>query len=107
MTTVLPLPVAIFSATRGRPSLCVGVLGLEPAAEVGLAVPPGDLGQEDRRLGGLALAEQHPVLAGGVGPVLEQLAGDRRDAGVAAGPPQLDLAADVVDQRVRPRAARR
>jgi hypothetical protein len=63
MTTVLPEPVAILRAMRG--ALVVGgvVKSAEPAAEVGLAVAARHLGQEDRRLGGLPLAEQHRLLA--------------------------------------------
>src|SRR3546814_1161747 len=48
-----------------------------------------------------SLAEQHPVLPLGVGPVQQQLAGDRDDAVVAAGPPRLHPGPDVVDQRVQ------
>ena len=43
----------------------------------------GDLGQVDRRLGGLELAEEEPPLAVLAAPVLEQVAGDRRDVRVA------------------------
>ena len=78
------------------------VLGLEPLAPVGVAVRAArDLGQEDRRLGRFALREDDAVLASRVGPVLEQLAGDRRDAGVLTVPaPLLDVAPDLVDQLV-------
>jgi hypothetical protein len=37
--------------------------GVELAAPVAVAVPAGDLGQEDRSLDGLALAEEDLVLA--------------------------------------------
>ena len=90
ITIVLPVPVAILSADAGQAGVVLGVERLEAGAEVGLAVPPRHLGQVDRRLGRLALAEQHPVLASGVGPVEQQLAGHRGDAVVVAGPPQLD-----------------
>ncbi len=78
------------------------VLGVEAPAIVGGAVPAGDLGQEDRGLGSLALAEQHRVVARRRlgGPVRQQLARVRRHAIPVARPPPLDLAADVVDQRV-------
>ena len=67
----------------------------------------GDLSQEDRRLSRFPLTEQHPVVARRIGPVLEQLAGVRGHSRVAAGPPQLNLAPDVIDQRVhRPALAR-
>ena len=103
ITTVLPVPVAIFRATRGRPVVVRRVLGLEPArASRASPCRPGDLGEEDRRLGRLALAEQDAVPRARrlAAQCCEQLAGDRRDAAVVAGAPPLDLAADVVDQRV-------
>ena len=78
------------------------VLGFEPAPVVGGAVAAGDLGEEDRRLRRLALAEQHRLVAvrRPGSPVGQQLAGVRGDAVPVAGTPPLDLAADVVDQRV-------
>ena len=64
-----------------KPVVVSLVLGLEPPAPVGVTmVPSSHLGEEDRRLGRLALREDHAVLAILVGPVLEQLTGDRRDA---------------------------
>jgi hypothetical protein len=64
-------------------------------------VPSRDLGEEDRRLGRLALREYHAVLAILVGPVLEQLAGDRRDAAVLTiTTPPRDVPPDLVDQLV-------
>src|SRR5207244_3722275 len=78
------------------------VLGLDAGAEIGRALPAGHLGQEDRRLSRLALAVEDRVFTLGRArrPVLEQLAGNGRDAGIAAGPPAVDLEADVVDERV-------
>ena len=78
------------------------VLGLEAAPVVSGAVAAGDLGQEDRRLGSLPLAEEDRLVTGRRAgrPVGEQLAGVRRDAVPVARAPALDLAADVVDQRV-------
>lgn len=60
------------------------------------------LGQIDRRLGGLPLAEQHRSsrLPVGARPVLQQLAAHRRHPRVAAVAPQLHPLADIVDQRV-------
>ena len=40
------------------------VLWFEPPPVVGRAVPPRNLGEEDRCLGGLPLAEQHGIVAG-------------------------------------------
>ena len=62
----------------------------------------GDLGEEDRGLGGLPLAEQDRLVTIGRlgGPVGEQLARVGGDAVPVARTPPLDLAADVVDQRV-------
>ena len=50
-----------------------GVLVLDLSAPVLVTVPASDLGEEDRGLGRLALTEQDPVLAVGVGPVLRSL----------------------------------
>ena len=78
ITTVLPVPVAIFRPTRGRPALCSALTGSRRRAVVGRAVPPGDLGQEDRCLGRLALAEEDRILAvGSRSPVGEELAACR------------------------------
>ena len=46
-----------------QPVVVESVLRLEPPAVVGRAVAAGDLGEEDRRLGRLALAEQHRLVA--------------------------------------------
>src|SRR5207248_1352713 len=72
------------------------------AAPVGVPmVPSRDLGEEDRRLGRLALRKDDAVLAILVGPVLEQLAGDRRDAAVPTiATPLRDVPPDLVDQLV-------
>jgi len=83
-----------------EPGVVVGVGVVEPAPPVGIAVSTGDLGQEDRGFRCLALAVEYAVLPGRVGPVLEQLSRRRRDPLVVAVPPSLDLAAQVVDQRV-------
>lgn len=78
-----------------------GVDRLEAAPVVGGAVATGDLSEEDRRLGGLALAEEDGVVAMRPrSPMRQQLAGVGGDAVPVACPPALDLAADVVDQRV-------
>src|SRR5579863_4997059 len=62
----------------------------------------GDLGEEDCGLGRLPLAEQDRLVPGGRfgGPMGEQLAGVGGDAVPVIGAPDLDLAADVVDQGV-------
>jgi len=102
ITTVLPEPVAIFSAVRGSRALVNRVVLVDPTPPVGAGIVPssGDLGEEDRRLDSLALAEEHSVLATGrVRPVRQQLAGDRRDSEVRRAP-AFDRASDVVDQRV-------
>ncbi len=101
---VAALVVAVLMAKGGwgllRDSGRILLLGQQPLPVAVAAPASGDLGQEDRRLGRLPLAEQHPVLAPRVGPVLQQLAGRRGDARVAPLSPDLDLAAQVVDQRV-------
>ncbi len=76
------------------------VVGLEAGPEVGFSVASGDLGEVDGGLGRLSLTEQHAILSLRVRPVEQQLAGDRRDARVAAGAPQLDALTDVVDEGV-------
>ncbi len=78
------------------------VLRVEAPAVVGGVVPAGDLSQEDHCLGRLTLAEQHRLVARGRpgSPVREQLSGVGRHAVPVARPPELDLAAAVVDQRV-------
>ena len=98
MTTVLPEPVAILSATRGRPGLCVVVrrrAGRSRSRRRRSFV--GDLGEVDRRLERLDLAEEQRLLALRVGPVLEQARRRCRHADVAAGAPQGDPLADAVD----------
>lgn len=58
-------------------------------------MPARHLRQEDRGLSCLSLAEQHPVLAVRVRPVLQQLRADRGRAVVAALAPQVDVAPDL------------
>ncbi len=87
-------------ADARQPAVVKGVLRRDAGAEVGLAVTTRHLGHVDRRLGRLPLAEQHRVLPGGIGPVEEELAGDRSHPAVAPSPPQLDPGPDVVDQGV-------
>jgi len=85
----------------GEARVVLGVDGLEPAPVIGAAVATGDLGEEDRGFGGLALAEEDGVIAVGTGdPVREQLAGVGGGAVPVVHPPALDLQPDVVDQRV-------
>ena len=92
MTTVLPDPVAILSASRDRPALYASA----PRRRAGSSIHASptfvaDLGEVDRRLERLDLAEEQlpfPVL---VGPVLEQPARGRRHVRAsrpaASGPP--------------------
>ena len=47
----------------GQPVVVQLVLRFEPATVVGSAVPASDFGEEDRRLGGLPLAEQDRLVA--------------------------------------------
>ena len=78
------------------------VLRLKPLAPVRVRlVTSCDFGQEDRGLGGLALAEQDPVFSVRVRPMLEQLPGNRGDTGVLpVTTPLLDLPPEIVDQAV-------
>ena len=85
-----------------QPGVVSGVLRFQPGSPVGVSVPLSrDLSQEDRRLRCLSLAEQHPVLALRVRPMLQQLAADRRDPGVlSVRAPARHVSAQVVDERV-------
>lgn len=78
------------------------VLVVEPATVVDAPEPSGHPGEEDRGLGRLTLAEEGGLVAArrSSRPMSKQLAAVRRDAVVVFGPPPLDLATDVVDQRV-------
>ena len=102
ITTVLPRAGGHLQRHARQPVVVQPVLGFQPAPVVGSPVAPGDLAEEDRRLGGLPLAEQDRLVAirrlGS--PVSQQLAGVGGDAVPVTGAPPLDLAADVVDQRV-------
>ncbi len=86
-----------------------GVSNLAVLAELvldpGLAVA-GNLTEEDRGLEGLDLAEEERLLAAGLGPVGQQVAGDRRDAGVSGAPPGADMLAHAVDEVVVERLLR-
>ncbi len=62
--------------------------------------PAADLGQEDRRLGRLALGKEDPVVTVRVGPVEEQLEARGRRTLVSALAPHLDVVSDAVDERV-------
>ena len=63
MTTVLPEPVAILNARRGRPSLRRAFSARITLSALVSPMRLGRLGQVDRRLGGLDLAEEEPALA--------------------------------------------
>ena len=95
MTTVLPEPVAILNAMRGRPGFDVSLASRSVVLDPGVAVLLGDFGDVDGGFEGFDLAEEELLLAVGVGPVLEQARGGRRDADVAALAPERDAAADV------------
>ena len=106
MTVVLPAPVASFSARR----ISSGLASLFAAGEMiqePLAVPVlrRDLGQPDRRLDRLDLAEERADAAElVVPPVLEQPGGFRRHlplVGIGQGPPRVHMSPDLVDDRGR------
>ena len=106
MTVVLPAPVASFSASR----ISSGLASLLAAARWSRMRLPlcrlrRDLGQPDRRLDRLDLAEERPHAAElVVPPVLQQpgcLRGDLPLAGVRQLPPCVHVAADLVDDRGR------
>jgi len=93
----LPVPVAIFSATRGSPSLCSALILARSFPIQTSPVPRSGLGQIDRRLSGLALGEQDAVVAFAVGPVFEESSRRRGDTVVAARPPDVHPGPDRVD----------
>jgi len=63
ITTVWPAPGRHLQGQPWQAVVVQQVLRLRPAPAVDGAVPAGDLGAEDRGLRGLALAEQHRVVA--------------------------------------------
>ena len=63
MTTVLPEPVAILKAMRGRPGFEVSLAFADVVLDPGVAEFLGDLGDVDDRLQGLDLAEEELALA--------------------------------------------
>ena len=79
-----------------------GVLGgpLEVVLQPGVAVLPGHLGEVDRRLERLDLAEEEASLPALVRPVVQQAARGRGHADVAALAPARDPLADAVDEGV-------
>ena len=103
ITTVLPVPVAILRPTRGRPSLWSVVLRLEPArgsrrCRAGRRPRRGRSRSRRPRAGRRtpgrrARAAWRPSAARSLRVI-------GRDAVPVARPPELDLAADVVDERV-------
>ena len=101
MTTVLPEPVAILNAMRGSPPLCCWFSCADDVERLGVADLLGGLGQVDRGLGRLDLAEEEAALAFLGAPVVEQVARRRRDVRVLLRPPACDRLADLVDDLVR------
>ena len=99
--TVLPEPVAILNANRGRPPLWAAFSCADDVERLGVAELLGGLGQVDRGLGGLDLAEEEAALAVLVAPVGEQVARGRGDVRVALEAPAVDGLADLVDDLVR------
>ena len=101
MTTVLPEPVAIFDRDASEPRVRSVVGFSEPVLDPVVADLLGGFGQIDEGLQGFDLAEEELVLPVGVGPVLQELAGDLSDSLVSPFPPVLDLFPDAVDLVVR------
>ncbi len=77
-----------------------GILLADDIERLGVADLLGRLGQVDRGLGGLDLAEEEAPLAILVLPVGQQLAGGRGHVRVAEGAPAADRLADLVDDLV-------
>ena len=74
------------------------VVGLsEPVFDPIVADLPGCFGQVDQGLQGFDLAEEELVLPVGVGPVLQELAGDLSHSLILPFPPVLDPFPDAVD----------
>ncbi len=94
MTTVLPDPVAILKAMRGRPGFEVSFASRSVVLDPGVAVLLGDLGDVDGGLEGFDLAEEQLLLAVGVvSSIASKPGGGRRYADVSAFPPDARCAA--------------
>jgi hypothetical protein len=100
MTTILPEPVAILRAIRGRPGLDWSFASRSWFSIQGVAVLLGDLGDVDGCLQGFNLTEEELALAFRLGPILEELACRGRYAKVSPFAPQADALADAVDSLV-------
>ena len=74
ITTVLPEPVAILKAMRGRPGFDVSLASRARSRSRRRRTSWRDLGEVDRRFERLDLAEEELLLALGVGPVVESAA---------------------------------
>jgi hypothetical protein len=81
ITTVLPVPVAIFNADPRQPVVVEGVLALESPGSRAAVRPAPRRGRSPSRR--LALAEHHPVLAVGSAQCCSSLREIGRDARVA------------------------
>ena len=84
MTTVLPEPVAILKAIRGRPGFDVSFASRSRVLNPGVAVFLRHLGDVDGGFERFVLAEEELLLAVGIGPVGKQACGGGRHADVAA-----------------------
>ena len=104
MTVVLPAPVASFSASRISSGFASALAAFEVVEESLARLPMRrDLGQPDRRLDRLDLAEERPDAAElVVAPVLEEPRGLRRDlplAGSGSSRQASTCCANFVDDR--------
>ena len=82
MRTVLPEPGGHLEGEPRQAAVVVGVLLADDVERLRVADLLGGLGQVDRRLGRLELAEEEAPLAVLVAPVVEQVARRRRDVRV-------------------------
>ena len=107
ITVVLPAPVASLSASRARSGFACSIHVVEPLenlAHLAAATLRRDLGQPDRRLDGLDLAEERADVAEVVlTPVLQQARRLRRDIPLrlGRGAPDVYLPSQHVDGRRR------
>ena len=103
MTTVLPVPVAIFEAETGQAIVMEEVLMLQSRAVVTcVLVPTRNLRQKDRCFCCFSLAEEDRLIASWwiSTPMEEELSCVGCDAGIVASPPKFDFSSDLVDQVV-------
>ena len=83
-----------------QPAVVDGVLGADDIERLRVARLLGGLGQVDKGLGCLELAEEKAAITVFGAPMVDQVAAGRRDMRVVLDPPPLDRLADLVDDLI-------